>query len=168
MFKPATLVYKFSHTGCPKYFHPYLQSYSCNYNTRRSQKVGSFLTVPKLQIQDCSAVLTFIPSLDVDLWRLTWLLHLRVCLLVAIKCYERIIRNRIQLVEHLLTNLLVVGSNLMAVTLCPYARHLTSNVHHGLKRLVPDLSSAWVSCRYSSYGPQLSHKWLKDHGSRVL
>ena len=48
VFKTATLVYKFLHTGSPQYFDPHLQSYSCAYNTRRSQNVGSFLNVPKL------------------------------------------------------------------------------------------------------------------------
>ena len=49
VFKTATLVYKFIHTGLPKYFDPYLQLYKCNYNTRRSQNAGTFLTVPKFQ-----------------------------------------------------------------------------------------------------------------------
>ena len=35
--------YKFLHAGSPQYFDPHLQSYSCAYNTRRSQNVGSFL-----------------------------------------------------------------------------------------------------------------------------
>ena len=44
-FKLATLVYKFIHTGFPKYFAPYLSTY----NTRRSQSVANFLNVPKFQ-----------------------------------------------------------------------------------------------------------------------
>ena len=35
-FKLATLVYKFIHTGLPKYFAPYLSTYHNTYNTRRS------------------------------------------------------------------------------------------------------------------------------------
>ena len=47
MFKTATLVYKFLHTGFPRYFAPYLLSYSSSYRTRRSQSGGNFLVIPK-------------------------------------------------------------------------------------------------------------------------
>ena len=48
-FKLATLVYKFIHTGFPKYFAPHLSTYHTTYNTRRSQSVANFLNVPKFQ-----------------------------------------------------------------------------------------------------------------------
>ena len=48
-FKLATLVYKFFHTGFPKYIAPYLSLYRTTYNTRHSQSVANFLTVPKFQ-----------------------------------------------------------------------------------------------------------------------
>ena len=48
-FKLATLVYKFIHTGFPKYIAPYLSTYHTTYNTRRSQSVANFLNVPKFQ-----------------------------------------------------------------------------------------------------------------------
>ena len=48
-FKLATLVYKFIHTGFPKYFAPYLSTYHTTYNTRCSQSVANFLNVPKFQ-----------------------------------------------------------------------------------------------------------------------
>ena len=48
-FKLATLVYKFIHTGFPKYFAPYLSTYHNTYNTRRSHSVANFLNVPKFQ-----------------------------------------------------------------------------------------------------------------------
>ena len=35
VFKTATLVYKFLHTGFPRYFAPYLSFYSSSYSTRR-------------------------------------------------------------------------------------------------------------------------------------
>ena len=44
VFKTTTLVYKFRHTGFPKYFAPYMSSYSSSYSTRRSQS-----GVPKFQ-----------------------------------------------------------------------------------------------------------------------
>ena len=47
VFKTATLVYKFLHTGFPRYFAPYLSSYSSSYSTRRSQSGGNFLVTPK-------------------------------------------------------------------------------------------------------------------------
>ena len=48
-FKLATLVYKFTHTGFPKYFAPHLSTYRTSYNTRCSQSVANFLNVPKFQ-----------------------------------------------------------------------------------------------------------------------
>ena len=48
-FKQATLVYKFIHTGFPKYFAPYLSTYHNTYNTRHSQSVANFLNVQKFQ-----------------------------------------------------------------------------------------------------------------------
>ena len=47
MFKTATLIYKFLHTGFPRYFAPYLSSYSHAYGTRCSQSGGNFLVIPK-------------------------------------------------------------------------------------------------------------------------
>ena len=47
VFKTATLVFRFLHTGFPKYFTPYLSSYSSSYTTRRSQSGGNFLVIPK-------------------------------------------------------------------------------------------------------------------------
>ena len=48
VFKTATLVHKFLHTGLPRYFAPYLSSYSRSYSTRHSQSGGNFLVIPKL------------------------------------------------------------------------------------------------------------------------
>ena len=45
--KTATLVYKYLHTGFPRYFVPYLSSYSSSYNTLRSQSGGNFLVIPE-------------------------------------------------------------------------------------------------------------------------
>ena len=47
MFKTATLVYKFLHTGFPRYFAPYLSSYSSSYSTRLNQSGGNFFVIPK-------------------------------------------------------------------------------------------------------------------------
>ena len=49
VFKTATLVYKFLHTGFPKYFVPYISSYSSSYSTRCSQSGRNFLVIPKFQ-----------------------------------------------------------------------------------------------------------------------
>ena len=49
VFKTATLVYKFLHTGFPKYFAPYMSSYSSSYSTRCSQSGGNFLVIPTFQ-----------------------------------------------------------------------------------------------------------------------
>ena len=52
IFKTAVLVYKFIHTGFPRYFSPYLQSYTSTYNTRRNSSQGNPLAVPTFH---CSA-----------------------------------------------------------------------------------------------------------------
>ena len=46
MFKTATLVYKFLHSGSPSYFQPFLSLSSCSYSTRRSNPDRQYLTVP--------------------------------------------------------------------------------------------------------------------------
>ena len=48
-FKTATLIYKFLHTGFPKYFAPYISSYNSSYSTRHSQSGGSFFVILKFQ-----------------------------------------------------------------------------------------------------------------------
>ena len=50
VFKTATLVYKFLHTGFPRYFAPYLSSYSTSYSTRHSQSGGNFLVILKFHL----------------------------------------------------------------------------------------------------------------------
>ena len=47
VFKTATLVCKFLHTGFHGYFAPYISTYSSSYSTRRSQSGGNFLVIPK-------------------------------------------------------------------------------------------------------------------------
>ena len=46
IFKTATLVYKFLHSGSPSYFGPFLSPSSCPYSTRRSHPDHQYLTVP--------------------------------------------------------------------------------------------------------------------------
>ena len=46
MFKTATLVYKFLHSGSPSYFQPFFSLSSCSYSTRRSHPDHQYLTVP--------------------------------------------------------------------------------------------------------------------------
>ena len=45
IFKPATLVHKFLHSGSPSYFKPFLSLSTCPYSTRRSQPDRQYLTV---------------------------------------------------------------------------------------------------------------------------
>ena len=47
VFKTATLVYRFLHTGFSRYFATYFSSYTISYRTRRSQSGGNFLVIPK-------------------------------------------------------------------------------------------------------------------------
>ena len=46
MFKTATLVYKYLHSGSPSYFQLFLSLSSCSYSTRRSHPNYQYLTVP--------------------------------------------------------------------------------------------------------------------------
>ena len=46
MFKTATLVYKFLHSGSPSYFQPCLSPSCSSYSTRRSHPDCQYLTVP--------------------------------------------------------------------------------------------------------------------------
>ena len=46
MFKTAALVYKFSHSGSPFYFEPFLSLSSCSYSTRLSHPDHQYLSVP--------------------------------------------------------------------------------------------------------------------------
>ena len=46
IFKVALLVYKFLHSGQPKYFEPFLKPRHSMYRTRRSQSQGVLLDVP--------------------------------------------------------------------------------------------------------------------------
>ena len=48
--RTATLVYKYLHTGFPRYFAPYLSSYNSSYSTRCSQSSGNFLVIPKFAL----------------------------------------------------------------------------------------------------------------------
>ena len=48
IFKTAVLVYKFLHSGNPKYFEPFLIPRHSAYNIRQSQSDGMFLEVPTL------------------------------------------------------------------------------------------------------------------------
>jgi len=46
MFKTVTMVYKYIHTGLPKYFSSHLSLYTCPANTRRSNPGNLFLNKP--------------------------------------------------------------------------------------------------------------------------
>ena len=45
MFKTATLVYKFLHSGSPSYFEPFLSFSSCSYSNRHSHPDRQYLSV---------------------------------------------------------------------------------------------------------------------------
>ena len=60
MFKTATLVYKFLHSGSPSYFQPFLSLSSCSYSTRRSHPDHQYLTVPPF----CSSVFKSVKHFD--------------------------------------------------------------------------------------------------------
>ena len=60
MFKTATLVYKFLHSGSPSYFQPFLSLSSCSYSARHSHSDHQYLTVPPF----CSSVFKLVKHFD--------------------------------------------------------------------------------------------------------
>ena len=66
MFKTATLVYKFLHSGSPFYFQPFLSLSSCSYSTRRSHPDHQYLTVPPFRSSVFKSVKHFDHSFAFD------------------------------------------------------------------------------------------------------
>ena len=66
MFKTATLVYKFLHSGSPSYFQPFLSLSSCSYSTRRSHPDHQYLTVPPFRSSVFKSVKHFDHSFGFD------------------------------------------------------------------------------------------------------
>ena len=66
MFKTATLVYKFLHSGSPSYFQPFLSPSSCSYSTRRSHPDHQYLTVPPFRSSVFKSVKHFDHSFAFD------------------------------------------------------------------------------------------------------
>ena len=66
MFKTATLVYKFIHSGSPSYFQPFLSLSSCSYSTRRSHPDRQYLTVPPFRSSVFKSVKHFDHSFAFD------------------------------------------------------------------------------------------------------
>ena len=59
-------LHKFLHTGFPRYFAPYLSSYSRFYSTRRSQRGGNFLVIPIFHLSVHKSVKQFGNSFAFD------------------------------------------------------------------------------------------------------
>ena len=66
VFKTATLVYKYLHTGFPRYFAAHLSSCSSSYSTRCSQSGGNFLVIPKFCLSVHKSVKQFGNSFAFD------------------------------------------------------------------------------------------------------
>ena len=67
VFKTATLVYKFLHTGFPRYFAPYLSPYTSSYSTRCSQSgAWQFPCHSKILPSVHKSVKQFVYSFDFD------------------------------------------------------------------------------------------------------
>ena len=66
MFKTATLVYKFLHSGSPSYFQPFLSLSSCSYSTRCSRPDNQYLTVPPFRSSVFKSVKHFDHSFAFD------------------------------------------------------------------------------------------------------
>ena len=66
MFKTATLVYKFLHSGSPSYFQPFLSLSRCSYSTRCSHPDHQYLTVPPFRSSVFKSVKHFDHSFAFD------------------------------------------------------------------------------------------------------
>ena len=66
MFKTATPVYKFLHSGSPSYFKLFLSLSSCSYNTRRSHPDHQYVTVPPFHSSEIKSVKHFGHSFAFD------------------------------------------------------------------------------------------------------
>ena len=66
MFKTATLVYKFLHSGSPSYLQPFLSLSSCSYSTRHSHPDHQYLTVPPFRSSVFKSVKHFDHSFAFD------------------------------------------------------------------------------------------------------
>ena len=66
IFKTATLVYKFLHSGSPSYFEPFLSFGSCPYSTRHSHPDRQYLTVPPFHSSVFKSAKHFSHSLAFD------------------------------------------------------------------------------------------------------
>ena len=66
MFKTATLVYKFLHSGSPSNFQPFLSLSSCSYSTRCSHPDHQYLTVPPFRSSAFKSVKHFDNSFAFD------------------------------------------------------------------------------------------------------
>ena len=69
MFKTATLIYKFLHSGSPSYFQPFLSLSSCSYSTRLSHPDRQYLTVPPFRSSVFKSVKHLITALPLMLLR---------------------------------------------------------------------------------------------------
>ena len=66
MFKTATLVYKFLHSGSPSYSPPFLSLSCCSYSTRHSHPDRQYLTVPPFRSSVFKSVKHFDHSFEFD------------------------------------------------------------------------------------------------------
>ena len=66
IFKTATMIYKYLHSGFPNYFHSHLRLYSCSVNTRRSNPKNQYLQKPVFDAAVHSSKVHFQNSFSVD------------------------------------------------------------------------------------------------------
>jgi len=66
LFKTATIIYKFLHTGIPAYFNPHLVRYTCTVNTRRGSPDNVYLHIPIYKTSINKSKVQFQNSLSYD------------------------------------------------------------------------------------------------------
>ena len=90
VFKTATLAYKFLHVGFPKYFAPYISSYSSSCSTGRSQRGGgNFFVIPKFQPSIHKSVKQFGYSFAFDAPSISNVLPDKICASPSVASFRK-------------------------------------------------------------------------------
>ena len=89
MFKTATIVYKFLHSGSASYFQPFLSLSICSYSTRRSHPDHQYLTVPPFRSSVFKSVKHFDHSFAFDAPKIWNVLPHDVCSAAPVASFRK-------------------------------------------------------------------------------
>ena len=89
MFKTASLVYKYLHSGSPTYFQPFLSLSSCSYSTRCGHPDHQYLTVPPFRPSVFKSVKHFDHSFAFDAPKIRNELPHDVCSATSVASFKK-------------------------------------------------------------------------------